>query len=84
MNLMPLVGLWWRQHATLAKLFGGAASPSTPKLILELIDANVPVIKRRFPAYNENGLIDDAQKTLHEVLAPDSAVVAPDLAQGQR
>lgn len=83
MNLMPLVGFYWRQHATLAKLFGGTGSAGSSKFILDMIDANAPVIKKRWPTYNENGLIDDAQKTLHEVLSPDPTSTVIDRAQGQ-
>jgi hypothetical protein len=64
-----LLGFWERQHATIYKLFGQNSSDAKA-IALKFAQANVPVIKKLWPQYNENGLLDDLLGTLEAVLAP--------------
>jgi len=73
MNLMPLLGFYSRQHAQISDIFGGDGSGKGSAIIVELASAAAPLIKKHWPAYNANGLIDDALATLKEVLAPPAS-----------
>jgi hypothetical protein len=68
-GLWALVGFWERQHATVYKLFGhdGGAGKA---IALKFVQANIPVIKKLWPQFNENQMLDDLLGTLEAVLAP--------------
>jgi hypothetical protein len=68
------IGFWERQHATIYKLFGQNSSEGKA-IALRFAQANIPVIKKLWPQYNENGLLDDLLGTLEAVLAPPPAQV---------
>jgi len=70
MNLMPLLGFYYRQHAQISQIFGGDGSGKGSEIVIELASTAVPLLKKHWPAYNANGLLDDALSTLKEVLAP--------------
>jgi hypothetical protein len=70
MQLLPLVGFYWRQNQTLNKLFGGTGSAKGTQEIIDFATATVPLLKKYYPILNTNGLLDDALNTLKEVLAP--------------
>lgn len=48
----------------------GKSTDGSSHLVLDILAANAPLLKRYWPALNENGLLDDALATLKEVLAP--------------
>jgi hypothetical protein len=64
-----ILGFWERQHATIYKLFGQNAKGAAA-IALRFLQANIPIIKKQWPQYNENGLLDDLLGTLEAVLAP--------------
>ena len=75
MNLLPLVGFYWRRNKDIEKLVSsGHGSDGSSHLILDVLNANAPLLKKYWPALNENGLLDDALETLKEVLAPPAPV----------
>jgi hypothetical protein len=68
---------WWEsvkrnQIKSGTILFGFIAA-----IVVELASAAAPLVKKHWPAYNANGLIDDALATLKEVLGQ------PDPSSGQ-
>lgn len=70
MQIRPLIGFWWRQGDQIMKLIGKGGSGEGSTLFLEILHANVPIVKKHWPALNENNLLDDAVETLSEVLTP--------------
>ena len=72
MNLEPLLGFWWRRSSQLREMFG--QGPDNSALILDAIAAALPFIKKHWPQYDKDGLLDDILATLKEVLAPPVAV----------
>lgn len=71
MNLLPLVGFYWRRNQQLDKLVSsGKSSDGASHLILDVLAANAPLLKKYWPALDDQGLLDDALVTLKEVLAP--------------
>lgn len=78
MNLLPLVGLYWRRHQEIEELVAsGSHSEGQSHLVLDVLNANAPLLKRWFPKQAASGLIDDVIKTLGEVLGPAPAVPTP-------
>ena len=69
MQLLPLVGFYWRRNQQIQKLFASGAT-SDSHMLLDVVTTNLPLLKRYFPHLNEEGLLDDAVQTLKEVLAP--------------
>ena len=45
--------------------------PTMPHM-LDVVTAIAPVVKKHWPALNENSLLDDALDTLRAMMAPDS------------
>jgi hypothetical protein len=70
MQLLPLVGFYWRQNQTIAKLVGPSQSDKSSREAIDLAAAAVTFLKKYYPALNENNLLDDALNTLKEVLTP--------------
>lgn len=70
MQLLPLVGLYWRRSKELSALVPKAASDKSSQEILDLLTALAPVVKKYYPTLNANGLVDDVIATMKEVLAP--------------
>jgi hypothetical protein len=70
MNIMPLVGFYWKHGSQIEALFAGGATPDGSHLILDVAAALQPVIKKHWPQYNKDGLLDDGVATLRELLAP--------------
>jgi len=83
MNLLPLVGFYWRRSQDIEKLVGSGHSGDS-HLITDLLEANAPLLKKYWPALNENGLLDDALATLKEVLAPPASAPTDGNIQGQQ
>ena len=80
MNLLPLVGLYWRRSQQIDKLVGsGAHSDGTSHLVIDVLTAATPLLKKYWPAINEEGLLDDVVSTLKEVLSPPPAAPPHDL-----
>lgn len=66
MNVMPAMGFYMRRHEQLSKL----AATANPGAVLALLDALLPVIKKYWPEYNKDGLLDDAVATLKAMFTP--------------
>ena len=67
MNLMPLVGFYWKHGNQINSLIPKSGVGQT-SLLLDVATAMAPVIKKHWPQLNANGLTDDALSTLKEVL----------------
>jgi hypothetical protein len=75
MNLLPLGGFYWRRSKDIEKLVSsGHSTDGSSHFILDVLNANAPLLKKYYPAINENGLLDDAMEILKEVLAPPAPV----------
>lgn len=75
MQVMPLIGFYYRQHGEIEKQLARAGGGNGAAAVLAFAGAAVPVIKKLWPSLNENGLLDDALATLGEVVAPPAAEV---------
>lgn len=74
MNIMPLVGFYWKHGTQIEAMFSSGSSPDGSHLILDVATALAPVIKKHWPKLNENNLLDDGVATLRELLAPPAPV----------
>lgn len=71
MQLLPLVGFYWRRNQEISALVGaGRSSDQSSHIILDIASAAVPLLKKYYPNLNKDGLLDDALGTLKEVLLP--------------
>ncbi len=74
MNLLPLVGFYWRRHGELEALVArGHSVDGSTHVVLDIASAAVPLLKRYYPALNANGMLDDALVTLRQVLTPSQS-----------
>jgi hypothetical protein len=69
MQVVPLLGFYLRRGSEIEALLDKGTS-SDSHLILDLLDAGMPLLKKYYPDLNEKGLLDDIATTLKEVLAP--------------
>ena len=76
MNVMPIIGFYYRQHGEIEKQLARAGGGNGSPVVLALAEAAIPVVKKFWPSLNENGLLDDALATLKEVLAPPDQVTS--------
>ena len=72
MQIMPLVGFYWKHGTQINAMIPKSNTAGQPSLLLDVATALAPVIKKHWPELNANGLTDDALSTLKEVLAPDT------------
>lgn len=74
MQLLPLVGFYWRRNQQISKLVdSGSHSDQSSHLLLDIANAAVPILKKYKPDLNAEGLLDDVLNTLKEVLLPPPA-----------
>lgn len=69
MNIMPLVGFYWKHGSQIEAMFAKGNSPDGSHLVLDLVAALAPVVKKHWPKLNDNNLLDDGVTTLRELLA---------------
>lgn len=69
MQVFPLLGFYLRRSSEIEALVDKGADGNS-HLVLDLVNAAVPLLKKYYPALNEKGLLDDIASTLKEVLAP--------------
>jgi hypothetical protein len=86
---MPLITFYEKHGAQVKAKFDELAGRGAPgsHLGLDLADTALDFIKKHWPAWNEDNLIDDFKTMIHEELAPEPAAgqVPPrDQAQGDR
>ena len=71
MNIIgPLAGFWWKHGTQIGAMFAKGGGSGGSPVVLDLAGALVQFVKKTWPQYNQNGLLDDALKTLEEILAP--------------
>ena len=77
MQIMPLLGLYMRRGSQIEALVDkGANTGGNSHLVLDIVAAVEPLLKKYYPALNDKGLLDDVVATLKEVLAPPAAMLA--------
>ena len=69
MNLFPFIGFYERQHETIRSMLN--PDKRGLKLSLDLLHANIPIIKQFWPELNKNGLLDDFLATLDQASYSD-------------
>ncbi len=75
MNIMPAVGFWWKHGTQLQEMFAGKSHGSP--LVLDVVTALQPVIKKHWPQYNQDNLLDDAVAMLREMMTPPPLNIDP-------
>ena len=68
MQLLPLIGFYWRRNQQLDTLLTKGQSGNS-HIVIDVAVVIVPLLKKYYPALNADGLLDDALKTLQEVFA---------------
>ena len=61
MNIVPLIGFWYRHHDQLSAL---VADGKNHGMVLDFLKTNLPLIKKYYPQLNANGILDDLVTTL--------------------
>ena len=74
MQIMPLLGFYMRRGSQIEALVDKGNLPGGSHLVLDIVAAIEPLLKKYYPALNDKGLLDDVVSTLKEVLAPPVAV----------
>jgi hypothetical protein len=77
MQLLPLVGFYWKHSQDIEKLVGSGHSDNGSHIMLDLAQAAVPLLKKYYPQLNTNGLLDDGLSTLKEMLTPPAVSLPP-------
>lgn len=73
MNLMPLVGFYWKHGPRINTLMAANSGAGQSSLLLDVVTAMAPIVKKHWPQLNTDGLIDDGLATVKEVLGPPAA-----------
>ncbi len=60
MKVLPLMEFWMRRHDQIQTVFSG----SNPGALLEVLAAVIPVIEKRWPHLNKDGILDDALQSM--------------------
>ena len=68
MQVMPLLGFYMRRGSQIEALVD-KGSTGNSHLVLDIVAAIAPLLKKYYPALNDKGLLDDAVQTLKDVLA---------------
>ena len=76
MQVLPLVGFYWRRSQQLDALLSQGQS-SNSHIVIDVANVVVPLLKKYYPAFNAGGLLDDALKTLQEMFVPDVQPTVP-------
>lgn len=64
MNVWPLVAFYMRRHEQIGALLEGSGA------LPDLLRSNIPVIKKHWPQYNADGLLDDLLAAVNAAMAP--------------
>ena len=63
--------MYYLKHGNqIAALLAKGNTPEGTHLVLDLLNALVPVVKKNWPHLNENGLVDDTLSMLQNQLTP--------------
>jgi hypothetical protein len=84
MNIMPLVGFYWKHGSQIEAMFSGGSTPDGSHLLLDVASALAPVVKKHWPQLNADNLLDDGVATLRALLAPPPAVPTTQNIQDQQ
>ena len=76
MQIIPLLGFYMRRGSQIEVLIDKGAQPGNSHLVLDIVAAVEPLLKKYYPALNDKGLLDDVISTLKEVLAPPAPVLS--------
>lgn len=77
---MSILMYLFKHGSQIQALLAKGNTPGGSHLILELLNANLPLIKRTWPQLNENGLLDDTVAMLKAQMTPAAEVPPPDVA----
>lgn len=68
MQVLPLIGFYWRRNQQLSSLLAQGQSNDS-HIVIDVASMVVPLLKKYYPALNSDGLLDDLLTTLKEVFA---------------
>lgn len=66
---MEYLGFWLKHHDDINALFAKGQTGDS-HMVLDFVQALVPVVKKHWPALNNNGLLDDAMVLVKNALSP--------------
>jgi hypothetical protein len=67
---MSLLMYLFKHGSQISALLAKGATPGGSHLVLDLLNANLPLIKRTWPELNDNNLLDDTIAVLKEQITP--------------
>jgi len=67
---MSILMYFLKHGSQITALLAKGNTPGGSHLILELLDANLPLIKKTWPELNANGLLDDTIAMLKTQMTP--------------
>ena len=70
---MSILMYFLKHGSQIMALLENGNTPGGSHLILDLLNANLPLIKKTWPALNQNGLLDDTVAMLKEQITPPTA-----------
>ena len=73
---MSILIYFLKHGSQITALLAKGNTPGGSHLILELLNANLPLIKQTWPQLNENGLLDDTVAMLKAQMTPQIDVSA--------
>jgi hypothetical protein len=69
MQVIPLLEFYLKHRSQIEELASKPLAPGESSLVIDLVDALSPVVKKHYPASNAEGLLDDAVATLKAAMA---------------
>lgn len=72
MKILPILGFYLKHSAQIEALVNSGTKSGGGHLMLDMVEANAPILKAQRPDLNANNLIDDAVSTLRDMLSDDA------------
>ena len=69
---MSILMYFLKHGSQITALLEKGNTPGNSHILLDLLNANMPLIKKTWPQLNENGLLDDTVAMLKEQITPSS------------
>ena len=77
---MSILMYFLKHGSQITAILAKGNTPGGSHIILELLNANMPLIKQTWPQLNENGLLDDTVAMLKSQMTPAPAITPSDVA----
>ena len=76
---MSILMYFFKHGSQIAALFAKGNTPSGSHLLFDLLNANLPIIKKTWPELNQNGLLDDTVAMLKAQITPAAPYVPSEM-----